>query len=47
MIEFKKNAVNKPKPVVNTVVNKRGSYPNTDRRRAYMRAYMAKKRKGA
>jgi hypothetical protein len=36
-------------PVVNslvvnkTVVNRRG-YPNTDTRRAYMRAYMAKRR---
>jgi hypothetical protein len=34
-------------PVVNTtVVNKRG-YPNTDTRRAYMKSYMAKRRKGA
>jgi hypothetical protein len=31
-------------PVVNTVVNKRGKYPNTEKRRAYMKSYMAKRR---
>jgi hypothetical protein len=30
-------------PTVNTAVN-RGEYPNTDKRRAYMRDYMRKKR---
>jgi hypothetical protein len=44
-----KVAVNKPtvsRPqAVNSAVNKgRGSYPGTDTRRAYMRAYMAKRR---
>ena len=33
-------AVNKP-PAVNS---RRGAYPGTDARRAYMRAYMAKRR---
>jgi hypothetical protein len=39
-------AVNKPVPVVNSAVNKRGAYPATDERRAYMREYMRKKRDG-
>jgi hypothetical protein len=34
-------------PVVNkAVVNKRG-YPNTDTRRAYMKSYMAQRRRGS
>ena len=36
--------VNKP-DAVNSAVNKvRGAYPGTDKRRAYMRAYMARRR---
>ena len=41
-----KPAVNKP-DAVNSAVNKvRGAYPATDQRRAYMRAYMARRRAG-
>jgi hypothetical protein len=41
-------AVNKPKAAVNrpAVNTRRGSYPNTDARRTYMRGYMAKRRQG-
>ncbi len=34
------------RPAVNGAVNKRGAYPATDTRRAYMRAYMQKRRTG-
>lgn len=41
-------AVNEPPSPVNNeptkAVNKRGAYPNTDHRRAYMRDYMARRR---
>jgi hypothetical protein len=45
------NCVVNAAPVVNTpdgaVVNRKRGYPNTDTRRAYMKAYMAKRRKGS
>jgi hypothetical protein len=42
------NCVVNTAPVVNTpVVNKKRGYPDTDARRAYMKSYMAKRRKGS
>ena len=40
------NIVNEPIVAVNAEVNKRGSYPATDKRREYMRAYMRRRRNG-
>ena len=40
----KSAAVNAPSAVNRPAVNKRGSYPGTDARRAYMREYMRKRR---
>jgi hypothetical protein len=48
-VQARISAVNKPLvlialPAITSAVNKgRGSYPGTDARRAYMRAYMAKR----
>ena len=35
---------NKPEMVANVVANRHGKYADLDKRRAYMRAYMAKRR---
>jgi hypothetical protein len=49
-VQARISAVNKPLvlialPAITSAVNKgRGSYPRTDARRAYMRAYMARRR---
>jgi hypothetical protein len=45
LVGLRHNCVVNNDPVVNTVVNR--PYPNTEKRRAYMRDYMRKKRVGA
>jgi hypothetical protein len=42
LVGLRHNCVVNIDPVVNTKVNR--GYPNTDKRRAYMRAYMQRKR---
>jgi hypothetical protein len=45
LVGLRHNCVVNNDPVVNTVVNR--PYPNTEKRRAYMKGYMRKKRAGA